>query len=100
MYRLGEGGEELSGVTGRGGCEQIARKQAGQNPGDGRAFFEEKSLEAFEAKCGIKPVTLSGNDQKKLETAAVNVREKLTGKVYDRDLLNDIQQALAEYRSR
>jgi TRAP-type C4-dicarboxylate transport system substrate-binding protein len=62
-------------------------------------IYEEKSLKAFETKCGIKPVTLSPADQKAFEAAARNVREKLAGKDYPRDLLDDVSGALQEYRT-
>ena len=60
--------------------------------------YEAKSLEAFQAKCGMKAVPLSAEDQKILERAAARVYEKLADKSYPRDLLNDIQAALAEFR--
>jgi TRAP-type C4-dicarboxylate transport system substrate-binding protein len=60
--------------------------------------YEEKSLKAFETKCGIKPITLSPKDQKAFEEAALRVQEKLAGKDYPRDLLNEVLKALEEYR--
>lgn len=62
--------------------------------------YEAKSLNAFETKCGMKAVTLSAEDQKTLAQAALKVQEKLADKTYPRDLMNDMQQALKEYRSR
>ena len=61
--------------------------------------YEAKSLEAFQAKCGMKAMSLSAKDQKILEQAAARVYEKLADKSYPRDLLNDIRAALAEFRS-
>jgi len=63
-------------------------------------IYEEKSLKAFESKCGIKPVTLSPEDQKAFEAAAAKVREKLAGKDYPRDFLDDVLSALEEYRTK
>ncbi|MDY6905755.1 MAG: TRAP transporter substrate-binding protein DctP [Thermodesulfobacteriota bacterium] len=61
--------------------------------------FEAKTLEAFQSKCGMKPVPLSAADQERLARAADAVNEKLAGKVYPRELMNDIQTSLAAYRS-
>ncbi len=62
--------------------------------------YEDKCLQAFEQKCGIKAVTLSYADRKILELASLHVREKLAGKLYPRELLDDIIKALEKYRSR
>ncbi|MEW6078451.1 MAG: TRAP transporter substrate-binding protein DctP [Thermodesulfobacteriota bacterium] len=61
--------------------------------------YEEKCLQAFEQRCGIKAVELSVEDQKTLKQASLNVHEKLAGKLYPRDLMDDITKALAQYRS-
>jgi TRAP-type C4-dicarboxylate transport system substrate-binding protein len=61
-------------------------------------IYEEKSLQAFEMKCGIHPVALSPQDQKTFEQASRNVRDKLAGKDYPRALLDDVLAALEEYR--
>jgi TRAP-type C4-dicarboxylate transport system substrate-binding protein len=61
-------------------------------------IYEEKSLEAFEAKCGIQPVILSPQDQKTFAEAARSVRDKLAGKAYPRDLLDDVSKTLEQYR--
>ncbi|MDY6824656.1 MAG: hypothetical protein SWH68_12800 [Thermodesulfobacteriota bacterium] len=61
--------------------------------------YEAKTLEAFQAKCGMTPVPLSPSDRQLLEQAADRVNEKLAGKLYSRELMNDIQQALAELRA-
>jgi TRAP-type C4-dicarboxylate transport system substrate-binding protein len=62
--------------------------------------FETKSLQAFETKCGIKPVNLSPPDLKTLEEASLRVREQLADKVFPRDLMEDILKALEEYRAK
>ena len=62
--------------------------------------FDEKSLKAFQVKCGMKAVPLSAEDQKTIQQAAARVYEKLADKAYPRSLLVDIQKALAEYRAR
>ncbi len=61
--------------------------------------YEAKSLEAFQAKCGMKAVPLPADDLKKLDRAAARVNEKLAGRVYSREFMADIQAALAEFRS-
>ena len=61
--------------------------------------FEAKCLKAFETRCGIKAVTLSPEDQKAFEQASIKVQEKLAGKLFPRELLDAINQALEEYRS-
>ncbi len=63
--------------------------------------FEEKSLEAFESKCGMKPVTLSASDLKELQAASMRVREQLVDKgLFPRDLMSDMLKALEEYRAK
>ena len=61
-------------------------------------IYEAKSLNAFESRCGIKPVRLSAKDQACFEKAAENVREKLAGSAYSADLLDDVVKALKQYR--
>ncbi len=60
--------------------------------------YEEKSLRAFESKCGIQAITLPPEDQKKIEEAGQALQQKLAGTVFPTELINDIQKALAEYR--
>jgi len=60
--------------------------------------YEEKSLQAFESKCGIKPAVLSPSDRKAFEDAAQRVREKLAGQDYPRDLLNEVLNELEQFR--
>lgn len=60
--------------------------------------YDAKSLKAFETKCGMKPMVFPAEDQKLIEQAGIKVREKLAGKAYPGDLLNEILAALAEYR--
>jgi len=61
--------------------------------------YERKSLQAFRQKCGMKAMTLPAEDQKQLQAAAKAVRERLAGKAYPEDLLNDVREALKKYRS-
>jgi TRAP-type C4-dicarboxylate transport system substrate-binding protein len=61
--------------------------------------YEEKSLKAFETKCGMKAVTFSPEDQQRMEKASKAVQQQLAGKVFPNDLINEIQKALAEYRA-
>lgn len=60
--------------------------------------YEAKCLKAFETKCGMKAITLSPADQAMIKKAAIATREKLAGKSYSKDFLNDILKALDEYR--
>ncbi len=62
--------------------------------------YEQRSLEAFEAKCGIKPVTLSPEDKKTFEAASLSVRDKLAGKDYPREMLDEVLKTIEEYRNR
>ncbi len=61
-------------------------------------IFEEKSLKAFETRCGMKAITLPPEDLKKLEAAGKAVQQKLSGKVFPADLVRDMTKALEEYR--
>ena len=61
--------------------------------------YEEKSLKAFEVKCGMKVVDLSPEDQQIFDKAAKGVQAKLAGKAFPEGLLNEILKALEEYRA-
>ncbi len=63
-------------------------------------IYEEKSLKAFEAKCGMKSATFSPEDQRTIERASKAVQQNLAGKVFPKDLMNDIIKALIEYRAK
>jgi len=63
-------------------------------------LYEKKSLEAFEKKCGIKPVTLSPEDMETLKQAGIRTREKLAGKAFSKELMDKVIEALEEYRAR
>ena len=60
--------------------------------------YEEKSLKAFETKCGIKAMTFSAEDQKIIKKANSIVEQKIAGRVFPENLLKEIKKALAEYR--
>ena len=62
-------------------------------------IYEEKSLKAFETKCGMKPLPFPPEDLKTMEKAAEAVQQKLAGKLFPKDFLNDVQKALKEYRA-
>ncbi len=62
--------------------------------------YEKKCLEAFEKKCGIKPVELPPQDRETLEQAFAEVHKKLAGRIFPKDLMRDIKKALKKYRSR
>ena len=62
--------------------------------------YEEKSLKAFQVKCGMKAMPLSPEDQKIFDQAASRVQEALADKAYPRSLMEDMKQALKEYRSK
>lgn len=61
--------------------------------------YEEKSLKAFEAKCGIKPVVLSPEALKTLEQASERVQREIAGKAFSADLLNDVVVTLEQFRN-
>jgi len=61
--------------------------------------YEEKSLKAFETKCGMKAVTFSPEDQQAIKRAGKAVQQKLAGSVFPKRLIDDIQKALTEYRA-
>ncbi|MFP4446512.1 MAG: hypothetical protein ACLFPD_09755 [Desulfosudaceae bacterium] len=63
-------------------------------------IYEQKSLEAFEKKAGMKPVTLSAAEQKYFQQAAAAAWKKLAGTVCPRKIMNDILRALQDYRAR
>jgi len=60
--------------------------------------YERKSLEAFQKKCGMKAMELPAKDKKKIEQAFEKVRKKMAGKAYPEKLMNDVLQALKQYR--
>ena len=62
-------------------------------------LFEEKSLKAFEVKCGMKAVSLSPEDLKRLEVAATGVQKALAGKTFPEELLKEVVNALETYRA-
>ncbi len=62
-------------------------------------LYEEKSLKAFETKCGMIAMTFSPQDQQVLAKASKAVQQKLAGKIFPRDLIDDMQRALAQYRA-
>ena len=62
-------------------------------------LYEEKSLKAFETKCGMKTIPFSVEDRQALEKASREVQQKLAGNVFPKDLINDMQKALTEYRA-
>ncbi len=61
--------------------------------------YEEKCLKAFETKCGMKALTFSPEDQQAIEKASKTVQQKVAGKLFPKDFINDIQKALEEYRA-
>ncbi len=61
--------------------------------------YEAKTLQAFQTKCGMQPVPLSAADRQLLEQAAARVNAELAGKLYSRELMNDIQESLAAFRA-
>jgi len=63
-------------------------------------IYEKKSLQAFESKCGIQPVTLSPEDRKGFEAAARRTQAKLADENYPRELLNDVLNALEKHRQK
>lgn len=60
--------------------------------------YEKKCLEAFTTKTGMKVITLPLEDRKAIEQAGQKVWAELAGKVYPKEFLTDILQALKEYR--
>ena len=60
--------------------------------------YEAKCLKAFKTKTGIKEITLSPADQAEIRRASAATMEKLAGKAYPKDFLNDILNALRVYR--
>ena len=63
-------------------------------------LYEERSFRAFETKCGMKGITLSPEDQRILGQASQAVQQKLAGSVFPKDLIEDIQKALVNYREK
>lgn len=62
--------------------------------------YDEKCLNAFRTRCGIKPVSLTQDDLLKFFQAAKNVQINLAGKAFPEDFMQEILQALEEYRIR
>jgi TRAP-type C4-dicarboxylate transport system substrate-binding protein len=62
--------------------------------------YEKKCFDAFETRIGIKPVALPDRDMSEIDAAAERVWEKLTGKLYSRDLLDRIIKELENYRKK
>ncbi len=60
--------------------------------------FEKKCLEAFTTKTGMKALPLPSEDKKVIEQMGQKVWSDLAGKVYSKELLKDILQALKDYR--
>ena len=60
--------------------------------------YEEKSLKAFEAKCGIKAIMFSTEDREFLKKVNNTVEQKIAGRVFPEDLINEVKKSLAEYR--
>ncbi|MDY6823453.1 MAG: TRAP transporter substrate-binding protein DctP [Thermodesulfobacteriota bacterium] len=60
--------------------------------------YERKAMAAFQQKCGMKPVSFPEKDRKAIEKANIAVREKLAGNAYPRQLMEEVLNALAEYR--
>lgn len=61
--------------------------------------YEEKSLKAFEAKCGMKGISFSPEDMQTIEKSGEAVLRKLSGTVFPADLIDDIKKTLEEYRA-
>ncbi len=62
--------------------------------------YETKSLKAFETKCGMKAITLPPEDQETLQKAAEGVQQRLAGRVFPKNLIQNIKNALTEYREK
>ncbi|MEW6076346.1 MAG: TRAP transporter substrate-binding protein DctP [Thermodesulfobacteriota bacterium] len=61
--------------------------------------YEEKSLKAFESKCGMKAMTFSPEDMKMIEKASQAVLASQSGKTFSAELMADIQKELDAYRA-
>ncbi len=61
--------------------------------------YEEKSLKAFETKCGICAFTLSPEDQQRIEKAGKAIQLNLAGKAFSKDFIEKINKALENYRA-
>ncbi len=61
--------------------------------------FEQRSFKAFETKCGMKSITFAIADQQAVKKASQAVQQKLADRIFPKDLLDDIQNALAEFRA-
>lgn len=62
-------------------------------------YYEAKSLKAFESKCGMKSISLTPEALQTIRETGRAVRQKLAGKAFPEDLMNDVLKALEEYRS-
>ena len=62
--------------------------------------YEEKSLKAFETKCGIKAMTFSAEDQETIKKADIAVEQKLAGRLFPANLITEIKKALSDYRGK
>ncbi|MDY6904537.1 MAG: TRAP transporter substrate-binding protein DctP [Thermodesulfobacteriota bacterium] len=61
--------------------------------------YERKTLDAFEKKCGMTAVEFSPEDMKAIQAASLRVQQKLAGKLYPQELLDDVLAALEAYRA-
>ncbi|ABW68971.1 TRAP transporter substrate-binding protein DctP [Desulfosudis oleivorans] len=61
--------------------------------------YDERALNAFKTKTGMKAVTLSAADQAAIAQAGLRVRKKLAGTIFSEDLMNDVLGALEEFRA-
>ncbi|MDY6906209.1 MAG: TRAP transporter substrate-binding protein DctP [Thermodesulfobacteriota bacterium] len=61
--------------------------------------YERKSLEAFEKKCGMKVTSFSPKDMETIKMADVRVQQVLAGKIYPKELLDEVLAVLEEYRA-
>ncbi len=61
--------------------------------------YEAKCIKAFESKCGMTPVIFSAEDMKVIKEASKKVQKKLAGRIFPKELIEDIQASLAEYRA-
>lgn len=61
--------------------------------------YEKKCLQAFETKCGIKAITPPPEDLMILKKAGKVVESQLAGQDFPKELMNDMLEALEEYRA-
>ncbi len=62
--------------------------------------YEERALQAFRTKTGMKAVKLSAADQAAIAKAGVRVRKKLAGRIFSEKLMNDVLNALESFRKK